>query len=351
MVFKMEDAKDVWDKRHQETEVAHTSVEKFQRSKSNGLSKRRPKQGSANMIDSDKTRSRMAKRERILTNLQLSSLPGIATFTDRAVIGMLKTFAGIHRDETLRKRWRDDIRLTYGVGSFHVEMIFGMNAGWAVEGAVGSDYKIDATYLSPHVNMASRMMSATRQYKVTILFSQAIEELMSDQARAKLRHIDTVTVKGSSVQQRIFTYDARHEGVDFFLFNRPDEQADMDSEMYSANIWNTDQDLRQMRQHISAEFEDEFILGRNAYLAGNWDAAFRHLEKADEIMVETIIESGYLGSSGNGDESDVEDDSQSELGDGPSKALMAYIKREGLRDRGRLVAPKAWGGYRPLTSK
>ena len=170
-------------------------------------------------IDSDKTRPRMAKRERILTNLQLSSLPGIATFTDRAVIGMLKTFAGIHRDETLRKRWRDDIRLTYGVGSFHVEMIFGMNAGWAVEGAVGSDYKIDATYLSPHVNMASRMMSATKQYKVTILFSQAIEELMSDQARAKLRHIDTVTVKGSSVQQRIFTYDARHEGVDFFLFN------------------------------------------------------------------------------------------------------------------------------------
>jgi hypothetical protein len=32
-----------------------------------------------------------------------------------------------------------------------VEMIFGLDAGWAVEGAVGSEYKIDATYLSPYV--------------------------------------------------------------------------------------------------------------------------------------------------------------------------------------------------------
>lgn len=44
MVFKVEDTKDVWDKRHQETEVTHTSVEKFQRSKSNSVTKRLPKQ-------------------------------------------------------------------------------------------------------------------------------------------------------------------------------------------------------------------------------------------------------------------------------------------------------------------
>ena len=30
-------------------------------------------------------------------------------------------------------------------------------AGWAIEGAIGSEYKIDASYLSPHVNMASRL--------------------------------------------------------------------------------------------------------------------------------------------------------------------------------------------------
>lgn len=83
-------------------------------------------------------------------SLSLQSLPGIATFTDRAVIGMLKSFAGIYRDNKIRN-WNNDFRLGQGVGIFTVSMIFGMDAGWAVEGAVGSEYKIDATYLSPHV--------------------------------------------------------------------------------------------------------------------------------------------------------------------------------------------------------
>merc|ERR1739838_572988 len=113
---------------------------------------------------------------------------------------MLKTYAGIYRDQKLLN-WKEDFRL--GFGAFSVDMIFGMDAGWAVEGAVGSEHKIDATYLSPHVNMASRMMSATKQYGINILLSQAVEELLSDQAKAKMRHVDTVTVKGSSVKQRI----------------------------------------------------------------------------------------------------------------------------------------------------
>jgi len=74
-------------------------------------------------------------------------------------------------------------------------MIFGMDAGWAVEGAVGSKYKIDATYLSPHVNMASRMMSLCNQYGVSIFLSEAVQVLLSNVAKSNLRHVDTVTVK------------------------------------------------------------------------------------------------------------------------------------------------------------
>jgi hypothetical protein len=84
--------------------------------------------------------------------LSLKSLPGISIFADRAVIGMLKSFAGINRDHKILS-WNDDFRLGAGVGAFRINMVFGMDAGWAVEGAVGSEYKIDATYLSPHVNM------------------------------------------------------------------------------------------------------------------------------------------------------------------------------------------------------
>lgn len=39
-----------------------------------------------------------------------------------------------------------------------------MHYGWAVEGAIGSLHKIDASYLSAHVNMAARLEAATKQY-------------------------------------------------------------------------------------------------------------------------------------------------------------------------------------------
>lgn len=50
-------------------------------------------------------------------------------------------------------------------------MGFGLNVGWAIEGAIGSEYKIDASYLSPHVNIAARLEAATAQYNVHLLFS------------------------------------------------------------------------------------------------------------------------------------------------------------------------------------
>jgi Adenylate and Guanylate cyclase catalytic domain len=229
-----------------------------------------------------------------------------------------------------------------------VNIIIGMDAGWAVEGAVGSEYKIDATYLSPHVNMASRMMSAAKQYGVTILLSQAVEALLSIPARNKLRHLDTVYVKGSSVSQRIFTYDARQSGVDFFLFERSPEQADLDAENYHPAIWDTDQDLCAMRNHVTEDFLRKFNEGRNLYLAGEWMEAVEALKEADEIMTTTILEEGYLDFFEDDMKRQGVDDARrlrGDLGDGPSKCLISYMEKRNS------VAPENWMGVRPLTSK
>lgn len=304
--------------------------------------------GSERGFDADKfSRSRVDK-------VDLSSLPGMRTFTDRALLGLLKTFAGIHRDKTILN-WNNDFRLGAGVGAVSVNLNFGMDAGWAVEGAVGSSYKIDATYLSPHVNMASRMMSATKQYGVYFLLSEAVQKLLTGNAQDKLRHIDTVTVKGSSVQQKIFTYDAKVRS-DFFLYSRSDVQADSDSERYSPQIWNVDQDLVAMRSHISDEFMEVFNKGRDEYLAGNWPAAIRLLKAADKIMFEREVEEGYSNKAGGSSlmdlslnnimDEDVEGaEERLSMGDGPCQRLIVCMKEMGGE------APSNWKGYRPLTSK
>jgi hypothetical protein len=285
--------------------------------------------------------------------IQLESLPGIQSFTDRALLGMLKSFAGIHRDKRLTN-WKNDFRLSAGVGAYHADIMYGMDAGWAVEGAVGSEYKIDATYLSPHVNMASRMMSATKQYGVTILLSKAVEKLLSKNCRKKLRHLDTVYVKGSKVKQNIFTYDARFQGVDFFLLERTPEQADLEAELYSPNIWDQDQDLRAMRQHVCEAFLETYHLAVKQYLGGDWAEAYLNFQAADSIMIEKVLEDGFLEINLDEiedrifDREDMEDDVvrlRNELGDGACRTLMNYMKRRNL------TPPSDWDAVRQLFSK
>jgi len=50
-------------------------------------------------------------------------------------------------------------------------MGFGLHVGWSIEGAIGSSYKIDASYLSPNVKMSEKLEGATKQFGKMILFT------------------------------------------------------------------------------------------------------------------------------------------------------------------------------------
>jgi class 3 adenylate cyclase len=62
-------------------------------------------------------------------------------------------------------------------------MGFGLHVGWAIEGAIGSFYKIDASYLSPNVNMASRLEAATKQFGVQLLISGQLFIVLTETAQ------------------------------------------------------------------------------------------------------------------------------------------------------------------------
>ncbi len=82
-----------------------------------------------------------------------------------------------------------------------------MHVGWAIEGAIGSEFKIDASYLSPNVNLASRLESATKQFGVYILVSHQLYDIMTEKCQSYLRHIDTVRVRGSQEPLKVYTCD------------------------------------------------------------------------------------------------------------------------------------------------
>ena len=74
-------------------------------------------------------------------------------------------------------------------------MGFGLHVGWAIEGAIGSEYKIDASYLSPNVNMASRLEAATKQFGTSILMSEDFTCMLSPQVKHCLRRKNYLMIR------------------------------------------------------------------------------------------------------------------------------------------------------------
>jgi len=124
-----------------------------------------------------------------------------------AVVSFVKCICMVRKSFKLSKYSENkDIRQLTSP-NFRVNMGFGLHVGWGIEGAIGSDFKIDASYLSPNVNMASRLEAATRQFGVPILVSGSLVEIMTNRTKTYLRHIDTVTVKGSIKPVELWTCD------------------------------------------------------------------------------------------------------------------------------------------------
>lgn len=95
-----------------------------------------------------------------------------------SVISILKMMSGIKRSYYLDKfmKRKEVARKTKETS---VNMGYGLHTGWAIEGAIGSDFKIDASYLSPNVNLASRIEAATAQYGLPFLISGELFKILT----------------------------------------------------------------------------------------------------------------------------------------------------------------------------
>lgn len=87
------------------------------------------------------------------------------------MISVLKIQASLKHSYSLDKfRQRPELKERLGE-DFQIELTYGLHLGWAIEGAIGSYLKFDASYLSPNVNMAARLQTATKYFGVPMLIS------------------------------------------------------------------------------------------------------------------------------------------------------------------------------------
>ena len=85
----------------------------------------------------------------------------VASIADMSVVSFIKIIGQIKKSRKMQK-YAQHRGLNQRMKNYEVKMGLGLHFGWSIEGAIGSYYKIDASYLSPNVNMASRLESATK---------------------------------------------------------------------------------------------------------------------------------------------------------------------------------------------
>jgi len=93
-------------------------------------------------------------------------------YAEMALVAFVKVQGAVHRSPLLAA-YRSHPGLQFRLGKrCRVNLSMSLHAGWAIEGAVGSEFKIDASYLSPHVRMAQDIEAVIESYGVPMVVSQ-----------------------------------------------------------------------------------------------------------------------------------------------------------------------------------
>ena len=249
---------------------------------------------------------------------------------DLSLISFLKIISGINK-KVLILDYQNHEQLKKRIPNYKVKMGLGLHVGWAIEGAIGSQYKIDASYLSPNVNMASRLEAATKQYGVPLLISNNLFEILSEKVQFICREIDRVTVKGSKNPVGIFTVDIELENLpvssvkhlnkeDRNIKHRVNKEIIMDglyeNKFRAFDFFEDDEDLKIIIVYNEL-FRNVFDFAFKKYIEGKWEESREKLEECLNIL----------------------------KNDGPGLVLLNFIEKFNFK------SPDDWKGFRELTEK
>lgn len=123
---------------------------------------------------------------------------------DMALISFVSILCKIWKSRKCDAYW-DNEELNERMPNYWVALGFGLHIGWAIEGAIGSEFKIDATYLSPNVNMSNILEATTKEYGVPLLLTGDLYSYFSELTKKQCWRLDIVRI-GHKVHE-LYTVD------------------------------------------------------------------------------------------------------------------------------------------------
>jgi class 3 adenylate cyclase len=218
---------------------------------------------------------------------------------DFAAVSATKVVAAVRKSPILAE-YSNHPGLLQRLYEFTVEISIGMHFGWAIEGAIGSEFKVDVSYLSTHVNLATRLESLAKDLNVELVLSEALRGTVSESIQRMLRPIDCALLAGFKNAQLLFTLDLdprelkpitktqekneKDKKLKKFKVRQIREQRKFQKAMTTyvvAEVMQTDIDIIQMRQKYTDDFFRKFDMGYRNYVSGEWGVA-------REMLVQTL---------------------------------------------------------------
>jgi class 3 adenylate cyclase len=279
--------------------------------------------------------------------LSLKNINAVNQICDMALISFIKILGAVHKSYKLDK-YRKNEGLNKRIKNYSVKMGFGLHLGWSIEGAIGSTFKIDASYLSPNVNTASKLEEKTKEYGVQLVISGEFIKYISADAKNRVRIIDKF-IGETGEEETVYTVDIDTNSLKIEDQDPEEENHDANDNMVATNlvaaismkklekykkrlkrkfnyqdaiegvrnVWKefeeSDIDYSIMRRKYTEEFYENYNQGFENFMTGDWNVAKRYFEAAEEIL---------------GDK------------DGPTENLMHIMKEYNF------VKPHDWKGNR-----
>eukprot|EP01006_Ploeotia_vitrea_P037438 TRINITY_DN66127_c3_g3_i1.p1 TRINITY_DN66127_c3_g3~~TRINITY_DN66127_c3_g3_i1.p1 ORF type:complete len:890 (+),score=492.79 TRINITY_DN66127_c3_g3_i1:75-2744(+) len=134
------------------------------------------------MLGIDSTRDVPREKEALYEQVSLTADKALTAFQRiMGRVGTSKTIQGFSTHHLVQARMGKDFKVRLGSG---------LHVGWAIEGPIGSKYKIDVSYLSADVNMSMTLEALTKKYSVPMLASGPFVSLLSPGRRDTFDYVD-----------------------------------------------------------------------------------------------------------------------------------------------------------------
>lgn len=193
-----------------------------------------------------------------------------------SVISFMLLISGLKKSRKMEK-YRKNEGLNKRMPGYDVRLGMGLHMGYCIEGALGSYYKIDPTYLSPHVKMSERLESSTKVFGVPILISEPLWKKLSGKTKSYTRCIDWVIFDGVG-PMKLYTVDVKPTAIklekddarymtsreiklkriqDRMIRNNLREQA-LQGTMQISELFETNEEIKAMMEPFTQEFRDSY---------------------------------------------------------------------------------------------